>query len=303
MTHVTRILSTTDFSEQSRHAMDYAVALARSWSARLTVLHVHQLAPPLLAGPYLGSESALPVSLTPDERRELSHAMASFVASDRSAGVEVETRLQEDFLVPRAILECAAAEQAGLVVLGTHGRSGFERLALGSVAERVLRTSVVPVLTVPPRAGGADRRAPLAIQAVVCPLDFGPSSAGALDMAASLAERTRAGLTVVHVVDLAGDAPEPMRQEFIEYRTKRFEDARSQLQEAIPESVRRSTAVRELVLVGKPYREIVRLASEQEADIIVMGVQGRGAVDLLFFGSTANHVVRQAPCPVLTVRG
>jgi len=205
MTHVTRILSTTDFSEQSRHAMDYAVALARSWSARLTVLHVHQLAPPLLAGPYLGSESALPVSLTPDERRELSQAMASFVASDRSAGVEVETRLQEDFLVPRAILECAAAEQAGLVVLGTHGRSGFERLALGSVAERVLRTSVVPVLTVPPRAGGADRRAPLAIQAVVCPLDFGPSSAGALDMAASLAERTRAGLTVVHVVDLADD--------------------------------------------------------------------------------------------------
>ena len=66
---------------------------------------------------------------------------------------------------------------------------------------------------------------------------------------------------------------------------------------------RRTAAVRELVLVGKPYREIVRLASEQEADIIVMGVQGRGAVDLLFFGSTANHVVRQAPCPVLTVRG
>ena len=73
------------------------------------------------------------------------------------------------------------------------------------------------------------------------------------------------------------------------------------LDQAIPETVRAYCRVERLVTVGRAYREIVRIAAEQQSDLIVMGV-GRGGVDRLFFGSTTNHVVRQASCPVLTLR-
>jgi nucleotide-binding universal stress UspA family protein len=70
----------------------------------------------------------------------------------------------------------------------------------------------------------------------------------------------------------------------------------------VTDRIRQTAEVDELFLVGRSYKEILRVAQDQFADLIVMGVQGRGAVDLMFFGSTTNHVVRQAACPVLTIR-
>jgi nucleotide-binding universal stress UspA family protein len=303
MTHVTRILCATDFSEQARHAMTCAVALARAWKATLVVLHVHRLSAPLLVGPYLGSELAAPLPLAAEERDELREALVEFVRAARVAGVRVDTRLEEAVRVPYSIADCAAAERANLIVIGTHGRSGFERWVLGSVTERLLRVAPVPLLTVPPRVEETDSGRPMSIDRIICPLDFGPSSVRALDQAVSLAERTGASVTAVHVVDLSSGAPEPIRRELLEYRARRFEEGRRQLVEAIPETVRRRAKVNELVLVGKPHEEIVRLASDRQADLVVMGVQGRGVMEMLFLGSTANQVVRQAPCPVLTVRG
>jgi universal stress protein A len=70
----------------------------------------------------------------------------------------------------------------------------------------------------------------------------------------------------------------------------------------IPDAVRESCSVETIIARGKPYREILRIAVEQASELIVIGVHGRGPIDLLFFGSTAQHVVRAAPCPVLTLR-
>ena len=84
---------------------------------------------------------------------------------------------------------------------------------------------------------------------------------------------------------------------------KKFEDAsREHLEAAVPASAREYSTIDTMIATGKPYREILRIAGEQNADLIVMGVQGRGAVDLLLFGSTTQHVLRQATCPVLTLR-
>jgi nucleotide-binding universal stress UspA family protein len=302
MTDVKKILCAIDFSEHARHAMDYAVALARSWDSAITAVHVHPLATPVLVGPYVGSETAVHVSLSEEERADLHRALTDFVAPDRASGVRIDTRVEEAFAVPRAIVERAEADRADVVVLGTHGRSGFERWVMGSVAERVLRTSRVPVLTVPPRVEGTVDATCVSFERIVCPVDFGASSARALEEAACLAERARAALTVVHIVDLATDVFDAYLAEGADYRRTRFEHAREELMAAVPDRIRQQHAVTELVLVGKPYREIVRLAREQQADLIVMGVQGRGAVDRVLFGSTANQVVRQASCPVLTVR-
>jgi nucleotide-binding universal stress UspA family protein len=100
----------------------------------------------------------------------------------------------------------------------------------------------------------------------------------------------------VHEPVLAG--PRNLR----EYVALAEEDRRARLKDAIPDSVRAYCAVDTVLTTGKPYREVLRVASEQKGDLIVIGIHGRGAADLLFFGSTAQHVVRQATCPVLTLR-
>jgi nucleotide-binding universal stress UspA family protein len=80
------------------------------------------------------------------------------------------------------------------------------------------------------------------------------------------------------------------------------EERRARLHDAVPEAVRAFCTVETILTSGKPYREILRVASERGSGLIVIGIQGRGALDRLFFGSTAQHVVRQAACPVLTIR-
>ena len=86
-----------------------------------------------------------------------------------------------------------------------------------------------------------------------------------------------------------------------DFMKEREEALRLRLEEAVA-SASEFCSVESLMTHGKPWRDVLRVAAERESDLIVMGVQGRGAADLLFFGSTTQHVVREAPCPVLTLR-
>jgi nucleotide-binding universal stress UspA family protein len=81
------------------------------------------------------------------------------------------------------------------------------------------------------------------------------------------------------------------------------DDIRAGLQALVPGHARGCCRTEELVTVGRPHEEIVRLARDRDADLIVMGVHGRSALNLALFGSTVNQVVRHASCPVVTVRG
>jgi len=298
MLSLTRILCPVDFSDGSRHALDHAVALAKSYGARLYVFYVHHLAVPV---PTVGSVAmAPPVPLSDAELGEITRSLSEFVADDRRAGVSIETLFEEDVTVPGAIVQSAARLNADLIVLGTHGRSGLTRLVLGSVAARVMKTAGRPVLVVPPRVRDA---VPIALQRIVCPVDFACSSRRALEIAAALAEKHGARLTVLHVIDLAVDVPEPGIAGLDAYRAARFAHARAALDAALAPSTRTACAIDELLVVGKPYTEIVRIASEQEADLLVMGTRGNtvAALPLAHFGSTTQHVVREATCPVLAV--
>jgi nucleotide-binding universal stress UspA family protein len=273
------ILCPVDFSEESRHALEHAVALAGWYHARVSVLHVHRLALPVLGiGPY-AAEAMLPIAMTDLERGRISDAMAKLVASASTAGLPIETILEEDVNVPQHVVERATSLNADLIALGTHGRTGFQRWVLGSVAEKVLRTAPCPVMTVPPKEPDSVPRSPGTFQRVICPIDFSKSSGRALEYAASLASQADARLTVVHVVDLPPDLPDtPPVGDFFEFRQKLVAQARDSMKASITDHIRRSCRVDELVLVGRPYREILQVAREQLADSIVMGVQGRGAV-------------------------
>jgi nucleotide-binding universal stress UspA family protein len=303
--HVRHILCPIDFSEGSRRALDHAVTLARSHHARLSVVHVQQLSIPVYGVSHLGPEALQPIVLTDLERQALLNRLDAEVAEDRMAAhVPIETVLDEAASISEAIVSRARTTAVDLIVIGTHGRSGFEHLMLGSVAEKVLRKAACPVLTVPAHAPDAVPRDAGSVRRIVCPIDFSSSSEAALDYAAALAHGADARLTVLHVVEPIPALPDYSGTvDLTQLRHECFQHARTQLSRTVKEFVRETRGTDELVLVGRPHAEILRVADDQAADLIVMGVRGRGATDLMFFGSTTNHVVRGAHCPVLTVRG
>jgi nucleotide-binding universal stress UspA family protein len=301
MIEIRRILCPVDFSDHSRRALDHAIAIARWYKSTVTVLHVFSPAPVASFGP--GPVVFEPIVLTSVDRDQLLADTKAFADTENVPEVALEAVVREGNTAGE-ILEQATSMKADLLVIGTHGRSGFERVVLGSVAERVLRKASCPVMTVPRRlpdavpAGAVYRR-------ILCPVDFSESSLHALKYAISLAQEADGQLTVLHVV-----AHEFEYTAGIEYDAgmtigdflKQREDAlQRRLQEVVagaPEFCR----VESLMTHGKPWREVLRLAEEKQSDLIVVGVQGRGAADLLFFGSTTQHVVREASCPVLTLR-
>jgi nucleotide-binding universal stress UspA family protein len=302
MIKIARILWPVDFSEHARHALQHAVAIARWYDSTITALHVHSGYRVVGDAPEFAMVEY--DDLTTAEERRLTSEVERFIEKDGE--IEVPLNIVVATGAPaREVLKHADGMPADLVIMGTHGRSGFERLILGSVTERVLRKAPCPVMSVPPRgAEGAAPSAPL-FKRILCPVDFSDCSMRALAYAMSLAQEADAHLIAVHVLEFPEDAAERLKFPIVnleEYRRRSEQESQERLEQAIPETVRAYCRVETQVVTGRAYRETLRIAEEQQADLIVIGVRGRGAVDRLFFGSTTNHVVRQASCPVLTMR-
>ena len=248
-----------------------------------------------------------PMVLAPVDRDRLLADTKAFAAAESAPGVAIEAVIREGSTATE-ILEQAASMRADLLVIGTHGRSGFDRLLVGSVAEKVLRKASCPVLTVPKGLPDAVPSGPVLYKRILCPVDFSDSSLHALKYATSMAQEADGQLTVLHVVahefENAADMASMVSDAGItigSFVKQREEALRRRLQEAVA-TAPEFCSVESLITHGKPWREVLRIAAERQSDLIVMGVQGRGAADLLFFGSTTQHVVREASCPVLTLR-
>ena len=297
-----RILCPIDFSESSRRALHYAKALSIWYEAPLTVVHVCVDLPVFeMASPF-GHTAATAVVLEPAQLAERRAAVHRFVTS-AGVGDSTEILVSEGTDAKAEILRQAAASRASLIVMGTHGRSGLEHMLLGSITEKVLHKAQCPVLVVPPHAAPADRVSPVFTR-IVCAIDFSTGSLLALNLALGLAQEADARLTLLHAIEF----PAALRE--VVFSTDANVDRLHAAAEAeylrrlralVPAGARMYCTVTARVNEGKPAREIRRVAADEAADLIVMGVQGRGAVDLMVFGSNTNAVIRDAACPVLVV--
>jgi nucleotide-binding universal stress UspA family protein len=300
MSAISRILCPVDFSEFSRRALALAAGLADRHEAQLTALHVTAPAlPPTAAFP----EVPAVLSLNPAVRFQLQSELERFVAPARNGGRAVTIALREGAVVSE-ILRQAELLECDLVVMGTHGAGGFERWVLGSVSEKVLRKAPCPVLTVAHVPKSSAEAEPGRFHEVLCAVDLERSSPRTLDHAVSMAADSGAHLTLLHVLeDAPYEAATVVRAglDLAAYNAGRCDDAREKLGSLVA-AIEPGLAIDKVVTAGKPDREILRLAREREADLIVVGVHGRRAGDLLHFGSTAHHVVRGACAPVLTIR-
>jgi nucleotide-binding universal stress UspA family protein len=298
---IERILCPTDFSDFSRRALRKAVTLASWFEARVTALHVVLREPLILPGDAYGAYIPATTDLIRARQEEDAKELSRFIEPFLGEGVPIETSLIEGD-PSREIAAAAAAMPADLVVMGTHGRSGFERLLLGSVTEKLLRIAPCPVLTV----GNPQTPAPDPLfHRILCATDLTKASAATLDMALSMAEENLAPVTLLHVVEglLGETGPEIYRPvpDVTQFRKALVDQARERLHEA-GHAQESFCKVNERVETGTAWREILRVAGETSADLIVVGTHAHGAFGQLFLGSTANQVVRHAVCPVLVVR-
>src|SRR5688500_17795398 len=177
MIEIRRILCPVDFSDYSRRALDHAIAIARWYGSTVTALHVVSPAPAAGYGP--GPGTFPPMVLTAVHRAHLLAETRAFVEAEGAPGVGTEAVVREGQTAAE-IVDQATGMNADLLVIGTHGRSGFERLLLGSVAEKVLRKARCPVLTVPGRLPDAVPAGPGLFKRILCAVDFSESSMNAL---------------------------------------------------------------------------------------------------------------------------
>ncbi len=272
------MLFPTDFSDNAQAAFPLACALARDCGARVVVLHVvpspvgldrvliHTNPDEYYAGPRQAIHNVRP----PDQNVRVEHRLA-----DGNAATEIPSVAEEI--------------GAGLIVMGTHGRSGLGRLLLGSVAEQVLRKAACPVLTV--RKGVAPR----AIQTIVMPTDVSESSEGPLGVAFSLARDYRARLIILHVAS----PPPTMPYSEFERVLKQSEAYRRELGDKLRECQKPDCNAEFRLEEGDPATAILRVCDEVGCDLIVMGTHGRTGLRRLVMGSVAEKTLRGASCPVL----
>lgn len=265
-------LTAVDFSEWTGPVLRAAAELARLYRASLTAVYAEQFLPP----PYFteGDIKAL-ADLLDLQRRTARQHLEELVRQEIS--YPVHARLVETYPA-EAILRTAEEIEAGLLILGTHGRSGLNRLLMGSVAEKVVRQAQVPVLVV-------KREAPLSFQRLLCPVNYTPVAMEALRHAADLASRAGAELVVMSVEESGA-----VRR-----------DHEEQLRALIPQPLQDHCRLRPAVRRGEAAEQILQLAAEEHSDLIVIGAQHRPLLEATIIGTTSVRVMRHAPCSVLTV--
>lgn len=290
---IRRVLIGTDFSETSEGALRWGLEIARAHDAEVMLVHALRL--PSLATPYI----PIPPDIDVELERKATDRLAEIARGFSGGGRKISTEIRHD--EPAAALRDAATEgKADLVVIGTRGQSRLEHLLLGSVAERVIAASPVPVLSV--HFEDFDRHRPL--RRILVPTDFSDesrrSAAAALDL---IGARGKGELILVHAyhlpVEYSAYGALPMNWNFVaeaEAASKRELEVWGRELSASGWTV--TTEVAE----GSAAGVVERLARERDVDLVAMGTHGRGALTELVMGSVAKHVVHRAPCPVLTVR-
>ncbi len=201
----------------------------------------------------------------------------------------------------QGIVNAAVDEKAGLIAMTTHGRTGLARFVVGSVAEKVMRSSPVPVLLVrsfmPTAQGPAVAAAPVGrpFRKIVVAMDGSATSAKVVPVAADLARRTGAKIILINVSDWqlhyrapAHPVPDPsVEQEF-----------------AVAETLLKSMGIETLVLRlrGEVASILVDFCTDHDVDLLAMGTHGRSGVTRWALGSVVEKTLRAATCPMLVVR-
>jgi nucleotide-binding universal stress UspA family protein len=283
-----RILCAVDFSPASTRAFEFALQLASIHGARIQLLHV---IPRIIA-----SVMDVPITTsrwTAAQEEEATRELAKLRERASKSGIAADTEIRLGD-IDLQILKVANETRADLLVIGTHGRRGFERWVLGSVAERMLRHSPIPILLT---ASTGKRAAAGVIRHILIPSDFSRGTADAIGYGVGIADQAGASVTILHVIQDRSPA--------VDWNAGSAESAAIQqrLEGLVPLGARRLCEIDTRVENGQPYQEILRVIQDSKPSLVVLNTHGHGFLDRALIGSTAERVVRggAALCPLLLI--
>lgn len=291
MKPIKNVLYPTDFSDVAEAAHAHAAYICKQFGATLHVVHARQdTAPDLKASQ----------AYTVVEKEDWSHSFQEYV------NLQTPQRLQVDSIalaeisgqsISEILLEYANLKDIDLIVLGTHGHRGIDRILLGSTAEKIVRLAKCSVLTV---GGKAHKMLAPKLERILVPIDFSEFSLDALDIAKELAHSFSAEISLLHVfkpisfpLPYGVTAPNILTDEVRE-RTRRALDALGENANGVEVAIHTEN--------GFPEYEITAFAQKNDVDLIVIASHGLTGFNRFIQGSVSQEVVRQAPCPVYTVK-
>lgn len=295
MLTIDRILFPTDFSPCAEDAFSHAAHLALRYDAEVFVFNV--VTPQ-------ESDQANPMDFLPlreDEHGEL-YASGSTVdvqtPVDEQGSVHVSYAQIESVSPAEAIIEHAGEYEVDLIVMGTHGRRGMDRLLSGSVSEEVVRQAPCPVFTV--LSGDEPSPGPY-VDRVLAPVDLSDQSALIVDHAAELASAYDASLDVLHVIEQVA-YPDAYGVDPLAVSLPEVQDRAQGALQDLADRVTNVETVRTHAIAGYAAHDIVDFAEDNDVGLIVMATHGRTGLKRFLIGSVAEKVVRKAPCPVFTLK-
>ena len=286
-----RILCPIDLTPESDESLRYGIALAKAYDAKLFVVNC--------VDSYAVSGSR--------EREHIKQLLDTAVRKHLRLPMSPDFSweiLLVDGDPKTAIAQEAAERRIDLIVMRSRRRP-YAAALMGSTAESICRTAPCPVMITHPReqdwAGVTTNE--IGLQRVLVAYDFSSDSELALSYGLSLAQEYQAEVHMLHVLPTRSVRPASPEIAFLPSGAENgFREAASHLQSAVPPETRMWCDVKQAVREGHPYREVLSYADEQNIDLICMGASGTGFGMRALFGSNADRVLRQAPCPVLITR-
>jgi nucleotide-binding universal stress UspA family protein len=285
---ISKIMVTTDFSEVSDRALDYALALARRYDARIYLAHV------ISPDPFQFAEPQLAQATYEKVRQAAEEGITDILISGKLRGVPHEVLMEEGNVWP-SLEALAVKNEIDLIVTGTHGRGKVQKLLIGSVAEEIFRKADCAVLTVGPAVINPNAKE-VDFNHILFATDFGPGAEKAAAYAFSLAQEHNATLTLLHVIESAAAYTE-------ESVARQRELNVTRMKQLMPAGSENWCKPEFRTTFGAAVEEILIAARESKADLIVMGAKARKSLAGHAPLTIAYNVVTKATCPVLTVRG
>jgi nucleotide-binding universal stress UspA family protein len=279
--HVRNILFATDFSDYSRRALPYVTSLARKFGSSVYLWHM--VTPSQLT---IGAPEAAPDRYE-SEWQSSSEELSEMVRRPEFDGLNAKAVLTGGILQDE-LIRVINENKIDLIVVGTHGRTGIRRPALGSVAEQICRIASCPVLTVGPNVVLNQMTL---FQRILVPIDFSEESTRILPYVLDIAREYGATITLLRVIPpdaAAGINAQALTESLSQTLQKVF--AKEGL-DRLPQF---------LIEIGQPVEAILRAAQKNNADMIVIGIKHAPGIQLQ--SGVAYRVMAGASCPVLTCR-
>jgi len=289
-----RILCPVAQSHESDEGLRYAILLARSYGARLSVLTCNDESSP-------GNETV--DAMRTGIKRAIEHSFVSFPGSKDAVRLEWDLKVVTNNRPEEAINLEAASQSVDLIVMASRRRSIPSVVVLGSTTEAVCRTAPCSVLVtrLGARHDAEKTNGNLELKKLLVATDFSSHSELAMQYGLSLAQEYQSELHLLHVITGARSTEAEISWTSQDAEGP-YHAAARQLHESVPAEVHLWSDVTHAVREGKAHREIVSYAVENDIDLICIGAHGQGSTLGTLFGTNTDRVLRQAPCPVLVTR-